>query len=194
MRIIFFLFSTCIILISSNASGQFLQRPAEWKYVHIHSTLPDFSIGKMIRYKDTTARLSDFGEKLIVFAFWFTSCSSCIRQFPKEDSLQRVFNDELQIIPVTYETGAVTKSFLEDWEKKNKWKLSFPCVVGDTLLRGMFQNIYNPYYVWMFPYGRVAALTGESALNYETVKEMIRESLEYKEMLEKSGQAKFKEN
>lgn len=141
--------------------------------IYVNQRMPDMLLGQFIRYKTNTANLSDFGGRLIIFAFWFRSCGSCIKMFPTEDSLQRQFNDRIQIIPVTFERQKEVEPFLTAWEKRTGHKLSLPYIVEDTVLTKAFNNIYHPYYVWVAPNGRVLCKTSQQLLHSSFIRSML---------------------
>ncbi len=151
--------------------------------VYIDSRLPDISLGSIIRYKDTSAKLDDFFNKIIVFDFWFTHCTDCIAQFPKEDSLQKEFEDDIQIIPVTYESKETVSAFLTKWEKIHHIKLSLPFIVGDSSLDRYFANPYDPHYAWIGQDKRVLAITSEGFMTESNIRGLLRETAQTKQSL-----------
>src|SRR5688572_14010525 len=49
--------------------------------------------------------------KPFIIEFWDVSCISCIASFPKMDSLQKTFGDQIQIIHVNRQTEEATERF-----------------------------------------------------------------------------------
>ncbi|GAB3426238.1 TlpA family protein disulfide reductase [Niabella aquatica] len=136
---------------------------------HIGQRLEDINLGKFLRYKQSTANLSEFSNKLIILSFWFRHCGSCIKMFPKEDSLQQAYGDRLQIIPVTQEYKNDVEDFLNSWEKRNDRKLILPYIVEDSILTNRFPNATYPYYIWINGDGYVMAFTSSSMLTKEFI-------------------------
>lgn len=167
-----------------NSSGQNFEFSVGRLY--IDSKLPNLNLGTLINYKDSTAFLSDFHNKIIILDFWFTSCGACIAQFPKEDSLQKQFSDEIQIIPVAFESREVVESFLEKWSKLNHTTLSLPFIVRDSLLNTFFENIYFPHYIWIAQDRRIIAHTSEYFLTAENIQAMLRETASIKAAIKKN--------
>jgi thiol-disulfide isomerase/thioredoxin len=153
--------------------------------LYIDSRLPNLDLGAIINYKDSTAFLSDFKNKIIILDFWFTECGACIAQFPKEDSLQKQFNDDIQIIPVTFESQKKVTAFLSRWTKKNHSTLALPFIVGDSVLNIFFANTYFPHYIWISQDRRIIAHTSEYFLTAENIEAMLRETASIKVAIEK---------
>lgn len=113
----------------------------------IGDTVPDFEINDVIGYSSSTIHLSDFEGKAIILDFWSHGCKGCIESFPKVDSLQQKYGDNLQIILVNNESRDST----ERWRSKRTGiKLpSVPIVTGGGPLSAAFpQNAY-PLHVWI---------------------------------------------
>jgi len=91
--------------------------------------------------------LSDIKAKLIIFDFWGTGSTSCIKAFPKIDSLQRKFGNEIQFILVNKESVDSTKRFFE--KRKQIKPPDVPMVMGDTMLDGLFPHLFMPHHVWI---------------------------------------------
>lgn len=147
--------------------------PYDENKVYINSRIEDLSLGRMFNYATPEAKLSDFGDKVVILSFWFTTCGTCIALFPVEDSLQKVFSDDIQIIPVTFERPDIAINFLQAWQARNGRKLALPFIVGDTLLTGLFPNSYFPHYVWIGEDRRIIAHTSEHFLTEENIKAIL---------------------
>jgi thiol-disulfide isomerase/thioredoxin len=115
-----------------------------------------------------TLTLSDYKDKLIILDFWATWCSPCIAMLPKQDSLQRQFKDQLQILPVTYQTGEEVSTFMQKYEKRKGVKNGLPKVVNNQSLKPYFQHGTLPHYIWIKD-GTVQAITGYSEVNRDQI-------------------------
>lgn len=153
--------------------------------LYIDSRLPNLNLGSFINYKDSTAFLSDFKDKIIILDFWFTGCGTCIAQFPKEDSLQQQFDKDIQIIPVTFESQKTVTAFLDRWNKRNQSSLNLPFIVEDSILNIFFNNIYHPHYIWIAQDRRILAHTSEYFLTRENIEAILRETDSIKTAIEK---------
>lgn len=118
--------------------------------------VPDIYISKIINNTKKSALISDFKGSLLILDFWTTGCSSCIAAFPKMDSLQKVFQNKLKILGVTYEPESRVNIFF----KTNKYGKAthLPSVVEDKILDKWFKHWAIPHEVWIYK-GKVIALT-----------------------------------
>ncbi len=144
------------------------------KPLYIDDPLPNISFGKMINYKDSTAYLSDFKGKLILFDFWFTHCSICLEAMPKLDSLQRLYGRHLQIIMVTKNTRQQVMPVITKWEQLHHAQWKIPMVVSDTTLYKYFRHRYEPHYAWLAPENRLVAQTSFFFITKEIVADYLK--------------------
>ncbi len=138
--------------------------------LNINDQCPEVTL-KVINYDHDKINLSDFRGKLLILDFWMTSCAPCIKAMPYLDSLQQVFGDKVQILPVTMEPYEKVSRF---WKgNKNTKDTSLPSVVNDTSLRKLFPHIANPYEVWIDQTGRVIAFTGHEAVTAQNIRDVL---------------------
>jgi len=118
--------------------------------------VPDIFIPRIINYKYSKAKISDFKDRLLILDFWDTYCSGCVAALPRMEALQEQFGDSITILPVTYQKEALVRAFL----KKNihTKDLIIPSVVEDTILSAWFKHVYIPHEVWIYK-GKVIAQT-----------------------------------
>ncbi len=150
MRKLLFLAMLCPLLCAG-------QQPNKITSLTIGDTLPDIALSNIINYKTPSAKLSSFKDKLVLLDFFATWCSSCIKELPKLDSLQKKYGPQLQVLLVT--TEPLQK--IEALRKKNKRfaACSLPIVYADSVLHQRFPRKFIPHEVWIDPQGRVAAIT-----------------------------------
>jgi thiol-disulfide isomerase/thioredoxin len=142
---------------------------------YIGDRIPDLPLHRIINYKDSTATLSSFGDKLVVLSFWSTYCKSCIELFGFEDSLQRVNNDKLQIILVTMDPKEKVLPFIKRYNQDRQTKLSLPLIYGDSVLAYLFRHHSVPHYAWLAPGGQLLGQTGSEYMNVPTLEYIARE-------------------
>jgi thiol-disulfide isomerase/thioredoxin len=121
-----------------------------------------------------TLTFNEYKDKLIILDFWATWCSPCIAMLPKQDSLQKVFKDQLQILPVTYQTGEEVSNFMEKYEKRKGVKNGLPKVVNNQSLKPYFEHATIPHYVWIKD-GVVKAITGFNEVKGEKIGAMLQQ-------------------
>jgi len=136
--------------------------------------MPDLTIQNLYNYKSNTLRLSDFRGKLLILDFWATWCSPCIAMFPKMDSLQKVFSNEIQFLSVTSEEEKTVLPFIKKLE--NGHSGSVPIVYGDKELKKYFPHIYLPHYVWIAPDGKVLQFTSMEEINAGNIRKVLEGS------------------
>lgn len=105
----------------------------------VGDTVPDIIINNIINYKTTSAKLSDFKDKLLILDFMTTGCISCIEKLPRYDSLIKQFHEDVVIFIVSAEPESRMKEF---FDRKNMSHLSLPCITGDTILSTLFPHMY----------------------------------------------------
>lgn len=147
------------------------------KGIQIGQKVPDVTITNLHNFKDVkgnpiiTVKLSDFTAKLIILDFWATWCSPCVAMIPKMDSLQRQFGEEIQILPVTYQSEKEVLPFLARFQKGKPSVL--PQVMGDKELRRLFPHVYLPHYVWIDQTGTVLAITGYEEITATNIEKVL---------------------
>lgn len=132
-------------------------------------------LGLFTNYVQKTASLNDFKDKMVILGFWFTSCSACLREFPNELDLQEKFDNEIQIILITYQPASEIDPFLQAWEARNGRRFTLPVIVSDTLLRQAFHRYYNPSYVWILPNGKIAGQSTQQMINAKTIQGLLED-------------------
>lgn len=121
----------------------------------------------ILNYKTDSLSFSDFAGKLIILDFWSQYCSSCLKAFPKIDSLQKEFKANVQFILVNKESIGKTRHFMAI-KKYLHWP-DIPMITEDTILHSKFPAEGYPYHVWIDKNQKVINLTG----GYNTTKENI---------------------
>jgi thiol-disulfide isomerase/thioredoxin len=117
-----------------------------------------FELKQMLNYPSEKARLTDFtNNKALLVDFWFTACSSCIESFPKLDSIQKEYKDDLNILLVTFETKEKVLKIFNTIKRISHVKL--PSVVADTLMHLIFPHVSAPHEIWIGKDGKIKAIT-----------------------------------
>ncbi len=135
--------------------------------------LPDITFHNVINYKDSVFRLSDFRGKMVIIDFWATWCTSCIKHFAENDSLQRVYGDRLQFIMVTQEPTAKAAQFIGKWRTPDGKKICIPVVTADTVI-GLryFPHRVIPHYTWIGPRGSYIGATMSPFVTPKTIDQL----------------------
>lgn len=137
----------------------------------IGDKLPAITMKHVIRHPSPEIQLSQYKGKLLIIDFWATWCSPCIAMFPKTDSLQRVFQHDVQFLPVTYEPAAKVERIFNTLPRLKN--VTLPLIVQDEKLHQLFPHKKLPHYVWVDHTGTVIAITESDAVNAATIRNML---------------------
>jgi thiol-disulfide isomerase/thioredoxin len=136
------------LLILSIVTGKVCaQKTAALTPLHRGDRVPDLLFTEVYNYSKDTIRLSDFRGKLVILDFWGQRCYACITTFPLVDSLQKHFNDQIQIILVGMEPKDSTDRFFRI--RKRISKPSVPFITNDTALFKLMFVRGVPFHVWI---------------------------------------------
>jgi thiol-disulfide isomerase/thioredoxin len=111
----------------------------------IGEVVPDIEVKNISNYSSDKLRLSNFNKKLIILDFWSTNCSGCIKAFPKIESLQKTFKEDVQILLINRSSKDSTERFFS--MRKKIFKPTLPFITGDTKFQKMFPHSGEPFYV-----------------------------------------------
>jgi thiol-disulfide isomerase/thioredoxin len=103
----------------------------------------------------STITLADYKDKLIILDFWATWCSPCVKSLTKLDSIQKLFSEELIVLPTTKENLENIQNFLK------KRSLNLPSVAQDLILPKYFLHHGIPFQVWISG-GKIVCETSNS--------------------------------
>lgn len=110
--------------------------------------------------------------KLFIIDFWDVSCISCIAAFPKMDSLQKAFDDQIQVILINRQSRDSTERF---FSKRKKIKIpALPFISGDTIINRYFPHVGEPYHVWVDSAGCVKLTSYDHGTNFKNVAHFLK--------------------
>jgi thiol-disulfide isomerase/thioredoxin len=161
------------VLLQDGANA--LNSPA--KEVKVGDICPNLQF-KVVNYSTKVSTINSFHGKLLILDFWGTWCAPCRTFLKKADSIQKQFNGQLVILPVTDEDSSTTMKFVNSYKKING--IDIFSAVRCSYFNNFFPHIYVPHEVWIDQMGKVIAITDES----EVTPEKVQKALE--------GQASFK--
>lgn len=165
MQKVFFIIFISVASIDVHPQSKMIQ-------LQIGDICPDFTLNKIVNYKENNARIGDFKNKLLILDFWATWCQPCIAQFPKINALNKKFDGKVQIMPITYEEEVMVKKFVDKMERNSG--IDIPSVVNDIVLREAFKHTEIPHYVWIDPSGKVVAITGTEDLTETNINKILQ--------------------
>lgn len=129
------------------------QSPA-LKPLSIGDTVPDITLNHIINYKTSTAKFSDFKDKLIILDFWGTWCTACIASFPKMDSLKKIFSS-LQVLLVNTKSklsgdnDQIVQNTFKKLKQRTGYDIALPVVFANDTMDILFPLKYIPHIVWI---------------------------------------------
>ncbi len=160
-----------LTLLSANAWSQ--------KQSHFAAgTIRPLKTGEILPLSILDAHADLTGKKLIILDFWATWCSVCIKGFPRIDSMQQLFKNELQVILVNQKGSGNTKKdidlFFSKRLKPDQTPYRFTSIIMDSILEKFFPHAGVPHYVWLNAEGRVLATTATNEINQTNILKAIK--------------------
>lgn len=145
----------------------------------IGDMVPGIVFHHMLNYKDSTAKLSDFKEKLVILDFWNTWCGTCIEAFPKMNSLQKHFGDKIQILLVNaggrkHDGEERVKNTFYNLKKRTGFSPDLPISILDTSLNDYFPHKSVPHEIWIDTKGRIIGITGIDEVSASNIQSFLR--------------------
>jgi thiol-disulfide isomerase/thioredoxin len=143
----------------------------------IGDTVPDILLPELYNYQAESARLSDFGNKIIILDFWATWCGSCVAAMPRMQELQDSFSSRLQVLMVNadpLDDRRKVEAFATGRKKRTGFSLTLPSVLKDTALQQLFPHTFIPHYIWLDKNRVVIAITGEEELNAVNIRKVVK--------------------
>jgi thiol-disulfide isomerase/thioredoxin len=144
--------------------------PQEIHELKIGEQVPNITLENFLDDTNLKLKLSKLQGKLIILDFWNDKCSNCIAAMPRMNSLQKQFNDKIQIIYVTKNSR---EQVLNLFSRIKMAKPQLPFIVKDTILNRLFPHNGDPLHVWINQKGYVHAITFDYNTNPVTVKEFL---------------------
>ncbi|WP_158642803.1 TlpA family protein disulfide reductase [Mucilaginibacter ginsenosidivorax] len=169
-RFLGFLAMLCFFL-ATHAQENTGKRNTILKPLKVGDQVPDLLLASILNNDDHVVHIHDFKGQLLIIDFWATSCGGCIEALRRMDSLARLFNGRLQILPVTAEKSARIKIFQTKNGYLKGWK--FRTVTDDTALHALFPHRLLPHEVWIDGGGKVLGFTEATDVNAITIKQVL---------------------
>lgn len=146
--------------LQSNSQKNQTRQVESIRPLDIGDKCPDITFTHVLNSPDKTISLSGFKGKMLILDFWSTWCTSCISAFPKLDSLQKKFGDQIQILPIADQQQAL--QMIPKFWNSNKItrQLSLPTIIDDKkLLEAYLPKTSVPHEVWIDGNGIIFAIT-----------------------------------
>lgn len=123
-----------------------------------------------------TITLNDYRGKLIILDFWATWCGTCISRFPHVDSLNKVYEKQVQFVLVNSSNRDSDKQKVQAFTSRyiaNHPTLSMPMVFQQVAFNDYFPCRVLPHYVWVGTDGRIEAITEWTLVNKKNIETLI---------------------
>ena len=127
---------------------------------------------KVINYHKKSINVDrDFKDKLVIFDNWGDWCYPCVRDLPRLDSLQRKFEDKIQILPWTEDARATAKNI---YDRINvKYDMVIPSAVEATRENNLGTKAINAIAkIWWYN-GEIVAVTKSMDVNAKNIQQFL---------------------
>lgn len=145
--------------------------------LQVGDTMPDIELGNLLNYPVSKIHLSAVNKQLVLLDFWATTCASCLKSFPTLDSLQAMFNSQVQVFLVNPKrSGDDTvriNRMLQKAVSRFGQPVNLPIVVGDTVAFELFGFTAVPRYVWIDEHRVIRAITSGKSLTAATIQTLL---------------------
>lgn len=143
---------------------------AQTKGLKVGGEFPNVVIPKILNGTQRSLNTDAFKDKLLIIDFWATSCGGCVAALPKMQALQKQFNQQIKIIPVTYESEALVANFWK--QNKHTRTLTIPVGVEETNLHALFPHEVIPHEIWIYK-GKVIGITNEEYVDESNIRQVL---------------------
>lgn len=144
----------------------------------IGEKVPDILMSYNQSGKNLNTRFSDLKGKLVVLDFWGVNCPPCIKAFGKLDTLQKKFENQIQIILITSTSKKEIDSiFLKRSQRSSAYHLpNLPSITGDTIFHRLFRHVLIPHIVWIDQDGKVSQITEDDFLTSANISKLLQDN------------------
>ena len=146
------------------------------KPLSVGDTMPSIVLDSVMGFNKSSLKMSDYKNKLVILDFWATWCHWCIEAFPKNDSLQKKFGNQLLIMLVDCKETNDTRQKIVEFYKKRRAagkEVRLPTIYSDTVLLQLFPHKLIPHYVWIKD-GIIKAITESEEVTAINIQKMLK--------------------
>jgi len=141
--------------------------------IHVGEHIPNIKITHICNYSKTELDLVDLRGKDIILDFGDIRCHGCLESLHKFDSLQQVYEGEVQFFWVTKDSIAEVARFLKT-NKIGKTLKYLPIIAEDSVFFKRFPLWAIPYDVWIDKYSNVVSESLTSFVNKSSIDFLIQ--------------------
>lgn len=140
-----------LLIVSSLGNSQ-----THLKALQIGEKVPEIPFTKNFNPDYIVKNIRDLYGKVVILDFFNSGCLACLKGVPIMDSLQKRFNEQIQIIMVTDNSVEQVKKFFSRLSKLP----SFPIIINDSnFYSRLFPHEGDPLHIWIDRNGFVKAIT-----------------------------------
>jgi thiol-disulfide isomerase/thioredoxin len=155
---------------------KFVTAQSPHDYPEIGKPCPDFTLSEVHQFKDTKVSLHSLKGKPLIIDFFEQYCISCFEAFPRLDSLQKQFKDQIQVFLVGYDKKFfphASRNIRQDYQNfQHHFDLNLP-VAYDTMNIQRFKIMQFSYVVWIDAGGVVKAITHSDVVTSENIRKFL---------------------
>ncbi|GEM_PF-4796133 len=137
------------------------------KIVSIGQKVPDYTFTEIVNQDKEEISLRELKGKVTILEFGASWCSPCIPALKKMDSLQKEFENEVQVVWVSTESKKRLQNFL------NYVDVSVP-VANDSFHRELFPYQIVPHSVIIDSKGIVRGITNPKNITKDLVRQLLK--------------------
>lgn len=135
--------------------------------------MPNYTFKNLINYRSSTAKYSDFEDRLLILDFWSTGCATCVNLWPEVLQLQEEFKDQVQFILMNaWEDEAIVRKTFARRKQLVGVDVTLPTVCGDRTIHQLFPTRGLPFIVWIYR-GKVVSMTTNQELNAKNIRSIL---------------------
>lgn len=155
----------------------------------IGEMVPNVLMTKIIHINDSvsSAKITDFNDKLLILDFMSVGCYSCIRGLVEKEKLQRTFGNKIKIFAVVgglHVNPLILENENEGFMRKYlsaKNYLSFngvkiPWVVENKELNNFFPHLSISHLIWIYK-GKLVAITEQDYVTASNIQLILDDKL-----------------
>jgi len=157
-------------------------QPPALKPLSVGDTVPEVVMPYMYNYPSTSLKISDLKGKLVILDFWAIWCHGCLQDIAKLDSLQKEFQNQIQIVLVndvgerdTLANKQKTIAFIDKLKSESANSFSLPSSLKRIeSLEKLFPHVFIPHYVWLSGDGKVIGFTNSEQVNRINITKILK--------------------
>jgi thiol-disulfide isomerase/thioredoxin len=157
----------------------FVGTAQEIKPLIIGDQTPDIEVNNIYNYSSPSLHLNQLKGKLVILDFWATWCSSCIKEFPKMQDLQKQFSNQVQILMIDTDSSETEKhvnNFLTRRKDRTGEAFTLPYALHNYEVGQYFPHREIPHYIWINRSGRVVGITNAEDVTAKNVEAFLNDT------------------